>query len=57
MGKNKNSDKTQKYKLKTDKVSKKKNENRKDKNGKKKHLKLKRFIIINWSRSFCWNFL
>lgn len=46
MGKNKNSDKTQKYKLKTDKVSKKKNENRKDKNGKKKHLKLKRFIII-----------
>lgn len=48
---NNNSDKTKKYKVKTAKVSKKKELNKqgskkKDKTGKKKHPKLKRFIII-----------
>lgn len=46
MGKNKNSDKTKKYKMKTAKVSKKRNDNRKNKGEKKKHPKLKKFIMI-----------
>ena len=46
MGRSRNSDKTKKYKVKTAKVSKKRNENRKDKGERKKHPKLKKFIII-----------
>lgn len=45
MEKGKNSDKTKKYQIKTDKVSTKKS-SKKDKTGKKKHSKLKKIIII-----------
>lgn len=45
MGKDKNSDKTKQYKIKTQKTSNGKN-GKKDKSGKKKHPKLKKFILV-----------